>query len=80
MGYSFLVFYLCSFCFERIAERRQNLVSDKNSKEGIVLHMPTVHPVLLQAAHTKLLDAQDKSIICPLVLEPCTVSEFGNTL
>ena len=28
--------------------RRQNLVHDKQSKTGIVLHLPTVHPVLLQ--------------------------------
>ena len=55
---------------ERIAERRQNLVSDKHSKTGLVLHMPTVHPVLLQMARTELLDARDASINLPLVLVP----------
>ena len=31
---------------ERIAEGHKNLVSDKHSKTGIVLQMPTVHPLL----------------------------------
>ena len=66
-------FYLCSYCLllnERIAERRQNLVSDNHSKTGIVLHMPTsVHPVLLQTARTELLDAGDASILLPLTLD-----------
>ena len=66
---------------EWIAERRQNLVSDKQSKTGIVLHMPTVHtmlrthmltvhPMVLNTARTELLKA---SIIFPLVLEPCVI-------
>ena len=35
-----------------------------------VLHIYTVHPVLLQTAHTELLDARYTSIILPLVLVP----------
>ena len=59
---------MCSYCLllnERIAERRKSLVSDKHSKTGIFLHMPTVHPVLLQTARTVLLDALDTSIMNP---------------
>ena len=65
-----LMFLLQLLLNERIAERRQILVSDKHSKTGIVLPMPTVHPVLLQTARTELLDARYTSIILPLVLVP----------
>ena len=43
---------------ERIAERRKNLVSDKQSKTGIALHMPIVHFVLLQTVRSELLDTR----------------------
>ena len=51
-------FSYCLSLNERLAERRKNLVSDKHIKTDIVLHMPTVHPVLLQMARTVLLDAR----------------------
>ena len=43
---------------ERIAERHKNFVFDKRSKAGIVLNMPTVHPVLLQTVRAELLHAR----------------------
>ena len=52
---------------DRTAQHRKNLVSDKHSKTDIVLHMPTVHPVLLQMARTVLLDARYAQI-----MHPCT--------
>ena len=55
--------------YERIAERSKNLVSDKPCKIGIVLLMPTVHPVLLQMARTVLLYAQ-----YPQIMEPNSVN------
>ena len=47
----------------------QNLakkIPDKHCKTGIVLHMPTVHFVLLQTVRTVLLDARNAPTILSL--------------
>ena len=48
-----------------VCSMKGSQVSDKHSKTVIILHMPTVHPVLLQTARTELLVAWDVSIISP---------------
>ena len=62
VGYSFLVlenismFVLLILLNEKIPERRQNLVSAKHSKTGIILHMPNVHPTYAHCASCAFAD------------------------